>query len=283
MRLTTDASSHGWGCLLGDQVTGADRWDPVTAKRHINVKELLAVQQALRLHLPQLADRRVLLLTDNTTVCHILATGTTRSQELLPILRDTWRMLLEHGVDLHCRFIPIAENPADAPSRRPDIYGQQLLPALREQLEERWGPHEVDRFADSANAQLPAFHAFLPTPAAVGTPDAFTNDWGAQRSWLYPPFPLVGRALRHLRECKGWGTLIAPAWPNQAWWPLLLEQAREVVDLNVLGGVEDPALLHLPSPLRNWFTTHPPDKSNKSQHHHTWHLLAFSLDFRHPL
>ena len=89
VHLTTDASSHGWGCLLGDQVTGADRWDPATAKRHINVKELLAVQHALRLHLPQLEGQRVLLLTDNTTVCHILATGTTRSTELLPVLRDT--------------------------------------------------------------------------------------------------------------------------------------------------------------------------------------------------
>lgn len=278
-RLTTDASTEGWGCLLGDQVTGADRWGPSTAHRHINAKELQAVELALRLHLPQLQGRRVLLLSDNTTVCHILNTGTTRSQDLLPDLRRVWELLLDHNIDLHPRYIPTDENPADAPSRKVDAYGQQLRPDLFQALQQRWGPYTIDRFADSANTQLPLFHSFHPSPVAAGTPDAFTNSWAKGNSWMYPPFPLVGRALQHLRETRGRGTLVAPAWPGQPWWPLLTEAATETIDLNRWWGEEDPALLHVgENTNNNWFCTHPPQEGPP---HHTWHLMAFSLDFRH--
>lgn len=278
IRLTTDASDEGWGCLFEDHVSGADRWSPETAGLHINDKELRAVHQALRLHQQQIRNRRVLILCDNTTVCHLLNTGTTRSTALLAPLRRVWDFLLSNNIDFHARYIPSAQNPADAPSRRVDAYGQQLCPNLFQTINRRWGPHQVDRFADSANAQLPAFHSFHQSPDATGLPDAFANDWGNQASWMYPPFPLVGRCIRHLQECRGWGTIVAPDWPGQAWSPLLQELATEVLDLNELRGVVDPAELHAPRSRDNdWFATHPP---GRGQRHHKWRLKAFFLDFR---
>lgn len=278
VRLTTDASDEGWGCLLGDEVTGADRWDRVTASRHINAKELQAVECALALHIPQVSNRRVLLFTDNTSVCHILRSGTTRSPDLIPDLRRIWALLLDNSIDLHPRYIPTELNPADAPSRKVDAYGQQLLPSIFQDLDQQWGPHHVDRFADSANALLPKYHTFWPSPKAFGTPDAFTNSWATGVSWMYPPFPLVGRTLRHLQESNGVGTLVAPAWPGQPWWPVLQQLAVHTVDLCHQYGVSDPAQLHsMEAPANNWFHTHPPEEGPP---HHTWHLMAFFLDFR---
>ena len=40
--MTTDASSTGWGCTLGDAHTGG-LWTPEEASNHINFLEMLAV------------------------------------------------------------------------------------------------------------------------------------------------------------------------------------------------------------------------------------------------
>jgi len=98
--------------------------------------------------------------------------------------------------------------------------------ALAEQyfdvLDRRWGPHTIDRFADSRHCRVRSrrFNARFACPG-VEAVDAFSQDWGGDNNWVNPPFALVGRVLAHARLCRASWTLIVPIWPRRAWWPIL--------------------------------------------------------------
>ncbi len=62
--ITTDASMRGWGVVLnGTWVRGL--WEPPWPSQHINVLELRSIHLALGYSLPNLADRHILVRTDN--------------------------------------------------------------------------------------------------------------------------------------------------------------------------------------------------------------------------
>ena len=101
-----------------------------------------------------------------------------------------------------------------------------LLRCLFFDLDAKWGPHTIDRFATSRNAQpllapnncryCSAFYE--PESECI---DAFSADWANEINWCFPPYRLIGRTILHLLDCGAQGTLIAPYWAHGAFWPLL--------------------------------------------------------------
>ena len=87
-------------------------------------------------------------------------------------------------------------------------------------LDAMWGPHTVDRFANSANAQLVRFNSRFWEPGTEAV-DAFTCSWADDNNWLCPPIYLVPRVLRHAQNTRAQGTLIVPQWMSSPFWPLL--------------------------------------------------------------
>ena len=58
--------------------------------------------------------------------------------------------------------------------------------------------------------------------------DAFSLDWGQILGYAFPPFALIGRCVRQLRSQKvDQLVLVAPVWPTQPWYPLLLQMCVE--------------------------------------------------------
>lgn len=274
VRVFTDASGRvGWGAASKDgTVLARGTWSAADSADHITVKEMKAVMRSLQAQEDTLRGRRVLVLCDNAAVVRIITKGASKSPELMQCMRELFRWAVEHGVQLHAKWVPTDANPADAPSRRLDVHGQQLAREVFERLDDAWGPHDVDCFASAANAQLPAFYAWDHDPTAAGTPDAFTNDWSRnQNNWVYPPFPLVSRALQHVRECQATATLIVPDWPAQPWHARLLAEAQEVRRLDQEFPHLRVADLHTtPSGCRSFFGS--PTSSQA-----TWTLLAVRL------
>ena len=57
--------------------------------------------------------------------------------------------------------------------------------------------------------------------------NAFTQDWNQwSRVYMFPPTNMLLRVLSHLESFKGMALLVAPVWPNQNWYPLLLARAK---------------------------------------------------------
>jgi len=76
-------------------------------------------------------------------------------------------------------------------------------------LDDRWGPHTIDRFATVSNRQVPRFNSQYFHPESAWT-DAFSLPWAGENNWLFPPVPQIARTIRHIRASKGVGTLLLP-------------------------------------------------------------------------
>ena len=77
--LTTDASSTGWGCTLGQKRTGG-YWTKEETQHHINYLELLAIFLALQAFSDSLMGKHVKVMIDNmTALTDINHMGTSKS------------------------------------------------------------------------------------------------------------------------------------------------------------------------------------------------------------
>jgi hypothetical protein len=61
-------------------------------------------------------------------------------------------------------------------------------------------PCTVDRFACTYNAKLLRFNSRF-YQICTEAVDAFTQKWGFNNNWLFPPTVLIPRVIRHLRAC----------------------------------------------------------------------------------
>eukprot|EP00873_Tetraselmis_striata_P011019 jgi/Tetstr1/431283/TSEL_020978.t1 len=184
--LHIDSSSYGWGGVLNGRLEARGFWSSADERPHITWKELKAVRLAVESFLPHLAGRNVLLHEDNQAVCHVLLGLTSRSPEMMAELRRLRCLLDSHGIHLRARFIRSAANIwADRLCRHLDSDDWQLDPLMFTELESRFGPHSIDRFASALNTLLPRYNAAWldPTCEAVDSlhlPDA---DWRRENNW----------------------------------------------------------------------------------------------------
>ncbi len=84
----------------------------------------------------------------------------------------------------------------------------------------RYGRAVVDLFATSENTHCPRFFSLSHSPL-VG--DALTSHWPAAKLYAFPPIKILPLVLCKIREERASVLLIAPNWPNQPWFPDLME------------------------------------------------------------
>ena len=88
----------------------------------------------------------------------------------------------EHSIRLEVQWIPRTENEkADYISRLIDFDDWQITHDLFLSLEELWGPHTVDCFANYYTAKLPRFFSRFWNPGASGI-DFFAQELSSQNS-----------------------------------------------------------------------------------------------------
>ena len=86
----------------------------------------------------------------------------------------------------------------------------------------RLGKPSIDLFATCLNAKLPLYCSLVPGPQAVFE-DAFRHPWDDLNLYAFPPFPLIGRVVAHVRESSRLAmTLVAPLWPEKEWFADML-------------------------------------------------------------
>lgn len=231
--LWVDASSEtGWGAQLrwaGRTVYSNGYWKPGTeAESHITWKELRTVRLAMTALLPEMRNQHILVWEDNMPVMRILCSGTSRSPFLMHELRKLWHLMHANNITLLPRYIASADNPADYWSRWRDRSAWSLAPnhfrhALYRACEQvRLPPLTLDAFACRVTALLPRYASRFADPDALAR-DAFSLDWSSECVWVNPPWELLPQALTKIRSERTCGVVIAPYWPAQQWWPLLLD------------------------------------------------------------
>lgn len=243
--LHSDASRYGWGIHLNNSVPAHGMWLPSERSRHITYLELLAVHRGLQTFLEPLRGRSVLLWEDNTAVCHILSNMTTRSPDLMALLRRVWFLLDSANITLRVQYIKSEDNSmADSLSRGAPHDELALADSQWQRLEQRFGPHTIDRYATHANTRCRLFNARSPHPRADGLV-ALAQDWTGHNNYAWPPvaeLPAVAQLLAENPNVSA--TLVTPHWPAQAWYQRLLEIASHAELWPVRAVATSPPQLH---------------------------------------
>lgn len=116
---------------------------------------------------------------------------------------------------VHAEHLPGRLNRvADFESRHlSDCSDWRLSPKVFSQLNYLFGPFSIDLFASHLNTQTTWFYSWRPDPQAIAV-DALAHPWNRERPYAFPP-----KVRREQSESL---LLIAPIWPAQVWYPLLL-------------------------------------------------------------
>ena len=81
---------------------------------------------------------------------------------------------------------------------------------------------KMDLFASRVSHQIPQFMSWKPDQFSSAT-DALSQDWGSLFPYAFPPFCLIGRALRKMLKHRISMIIVTPVWTSQPWYPLLLD------------------------------------------------------------
>ena len=223
VHIFTDSSTEGWGGHW-ENMEVAGKWTQQEQLLHINALELLAIWRTLEALLPVLTGKTILVATDNTTaLAYINKQGGTKSPTLLRLTQDFYHWLDSTSITLRCRHVPGALNiRADSLSRGKKVAATEwsLHPEVTKTLWEIWGTPLVDMFATAENTKLPLYYSPILDPKAIGV-DALSAKWTGDL-YMFPPTALLNKVLLKLQQEPCVVTLIAPAWPQQPWYPLLL-------------------------------------------------------------
>ena len=158
--------------------------------------------------------------SDSQNCCSIVNVGSPKPH-LQSIAAKNFNLCMLHDIELEIAWLPRMDNEkADYLSRIIDYDDWSLDHKLFKFLDNKWGPHTVDRFACFCNAQLSRYNSRFWNPGSEAV-DAFTQRWSAENNWLCPPVSLIVRTVKHLVYCKESGTLVVPEWPSSFFWPYI--------------------------------------------------------------
>lgn len=267
MFVTADASDTGWGASLfanGRAVHAINgTWSGEHLLWHINQQEMFAAYKAAVTFAPWLTGREVDFRVDSMVALSYLRRAGGRHPAMNQMAAAVHSCFYAYEVAATFQHIRGVVNVvSDALSRGlsatmflsrtaadPDPDDWRLNPVVFKQLDERFGPHTVDRFARRATTQLPRFWSRFAEPGAEGI-NSLTADWSGENNWICCPFDMLHAVLGHVERCKAIATIVVPHWPNRPWWPLLLQLATDWIEIPVTAHsfLSDSGL---PEPLRN--------------------------------
>lgn len=194
----SDASNTGYGGYVVEHgpSTVHGQWTLEEARQSSTWCDLTAVWQVLRSVAVKLSNTRVRWFTDNQNVVRILQVGS-KQAHLQSIAVRIFSLSVHWQIRLESEWIPRELNDqADYLSHIIDFDDWMLNPQVFFQLDVEWGPHTIDRFASSYNAQLPRFNSRCWNRRSEAV-DAFTVNWADENNWWCPPIALISSVIRH--------------------------------------------------------------------------------------
>ena len=222
--LVTDASNTGFGCVYQKQIMSGV-WSLEEKEMHINILELKAVLFGLKTFVKDLSNMHIRVRVDNMAALHILNNmGSIKNKKLNEIAKEIWSFATHRHIWLSAEYVASQDNIADAPSRKPvNLDAEWMLNPIdfQKAIKELGFKPNIDLFASKHNKQIEKFISYQPDPEAFWV-DAFSLDWGRLDFYAFPPFNIILRVLRKIREDKAVGMVIIPIWKAQPFYPIAM-------------------------------------------------------------
>ena len=109
IKLYSDASGFGYAAIYGSnwiQGLFPECWSTM----NIAIKELLPIVLAVRLWSSKLSNSRILFMTDNMSVVHIINTQTSKDDALMSLVRDLVVVTMTCNIDFRAKHVPGVDN-----------------------------------------------------------------------------------------------------------------------------------------------------------------------------
>ena len=219
---SSDASPTGCGSVitLNEDCVCHKLWEPSECSMSATWRELAAIVFALESFAPILEGSLVKWFTDSQTAARIIEVGSMKL-DLQRLAIKIFQFCVKHSIRLEVQWIPHTENEkADYISRLVDFDDWEITHDLLQSLEQLWGPHTVDCFANYYTAKLPRFFSCFWNPGASGI-DFFAQELSSENCLVFTPVALVTRVIHYPSLQKAMATLVVPLWPSSSFWPLL--------------------------------------------------------------
>ncbi len=222
-----DASLEGWGVVYKEQSFGGPWDDTYTSIDELELATILVALEILPV-LTRSANLRV--FCDNTVAIAYVNHMGGKVSRLNVIARRIWDLLERHDAFLTATYVPSAQNVADpltrgftAKTRRFFDLEVQLNPNVFKTHIVNHGPFSpvFDWFASCHNKQLPRFCAWQEGTQGAECIDAFQQDWSRFPGYMFPPFSLLPKVLKKIRDEHAKMVLVHPNWPGALWGPTL--------------------------------------------------------------
>ena len=228
-RVFTDASTKGWGAHSG-QLQCQGLWSMEEQQLHINLLEMRAVRLALQQLRPQPCSRILVSSDNNCVVAYINKEGGTRSRSLMAETGVLFNLVRSQEWTLKASYIPGRLNViADQLSRQGQVLPSEwsLHQEAADMLFSTWGKPLLDLFATKTNKKCLLYVSPVPDPQALGV-DALTMDLEGVHGYAYPPHQILSKFLQKVQLTSKYNLIVvAPYWPNQPWFPVLMALAEE--------------------------------------------------------
>ncbi|GIL93327.1 hypothetical protein Vretimale_19753 [Volvox reticuliferus] len=244
LRAVGDASELGFGGLLPDGELGAASsfyvpFTPDQARRMMagdfssTEREVSAMGVCLKwieASRPELTMSSTIQYQTDSQSAMFCVLGMKGAAPCLRAVDELLCWCAERDLELEVVWYPRESNfqeAADALSKHPDLTQWQLRAEVFDSLwmEPCLGGRQptVDAFADERSTKLPKFYSPTWSPNSAGI-DAFAQPWGGPDQLLYinPPFQLMGRVVRKIRDEQANCVLVTPIWPR--WWMVTLNR-----------------------------------------------------------
>lgn len=219
--MSTDSSLTGWGCYFNG-LSAKGSWTVQECQYHINTLEIMAILYSLMTFFKSMKDVAILLRVDSTTaIAYINKFGGCRSSINHTKAREIWEWCQDRNIRIRATYIHTSCNvEADKASRSLANETDFSIDLNSfEKIKTFLGNPAIDLFASYLTKKCSRYVSWFPDPDSSFV-DAFSLRWN-EFFYAFPPFSLIARVIRKIVDDEGYGIIIVPCWPSQAWYPLL--------------------------------------------------------------
>lgn len=219
--VASDASSFGLGAVTQEtNLKTHKNLNEIEKTLSSTWRELQAIVYGIRSFKEFLRNRHVSWSTDNYAATIIVKKGSNKDHLQLLAL-EIYELCVQENIRLALKWIPREMNKeADEISKYLDTDDWRVTDAFFEEIDSKWGPHTVDRFANRENTKLPRFNSKFHSPDSEHV-DTFSTAWNNENNLLVPPVKMIPRVLKKLFNSPTVGSLVVPLWKSQGFWAML--------------------------------------------------------------
>ena len=168
-------------------------------------RELCAIEFALESFCTVLKNSHVKWFTDSQAAAKIVEVRSMRT-DLHTLALRIFEICIKHKILLDIQWVPRSEvERADFISRIIDADDWQISNSCFALLENLWGPHTIDCFANHYNHKIDRSFSRFWTPGCAGI-DFFVQPLQQENCLVVPPVCIVSRTLHYLSQQKATGT-----------------------------------------------------------------------------